>query len=608
MKALKSLYPVLVLFTLLASVGCTKATKVAGTAEPLKPSTKTKSFTLLATTDFHGALLPETVTTAAGEKVEYAGAALLSSYVKIAKSKVSGPVFIIDAGDMFQGSLESNLAEGAPVVQFYNYLGVSAAALGNHEFDYGPVGPDSIPLHPDQDPRGALKARVQEAKFPILGANVGEEPSDETPSWLKRSVVIEQDGIRVGVIGIATPSTPTTTTRANVVGLKFHAPLTPVLKEVKRLREEEKADFIVATFHGGGGCFINWVSKLEDLSSCDDQGEAFELAKKLPAGAIDVIVAGHTHKGVLKKVNGIPIIQPFSHGKYMGWVDVKLAAETDNHPRALLGTSVRGLVQICGGVMKDKNGFDTCDPKSLAKYADKVLPATFLGMPVQPDAEVVKLLEPAIASVKPIRDRPVGKVEFTDSIKRSYGSESAMGNLVADAIRESVPGLDLATTNGGGLRADFPAGKLTYGDIYESIPFDNQLAIVTATGDQVYKMISVGVSGNHGALSWSGLSVTLGEVGENPCRISEVLVNGQPLDPTKTYRVGTSDYLATGGSGFDSVKLTDSQIEVLRDQDRIIREVVFASMSKWTKTFTSTDFLDPAKPRIVFKDTCKKKD
>ncbi len=83
-----------------------------------------------------------------------------------ARARDGGGVVLVDAGDMFQGTLESNLGEGAAVVRAYNLLGYDAAAVGNHEFDYGPVGPAPSPRSPADDARGALKARAAEARVP----------------------------------------------------------------------------------------------------------------------------------------------------------------------------------------------------------------------------------------------------------------------------------------------------------------------------------------------------------------------------------------------------------------------------------------------------------
>src|SRR5262249_22466625 len=120
------------------------------------------TLTIVGTNDLHGQI--ERVAILAG----------FVANVRAARAADGGAVLLIDAGDMFQGTLESNLAEGADVVKAYNRLGYAAAAIGNHEFDYGPVGPDVVAKH-GEDPRGALKARISEASFPIISANIADD-------------------------------------------------------------------------------------------------------------------------------------------------------------------------------------------------------------------------------------------------------------------------------------------------------------------------------------------------------------------------------------------------------------------------------------------------
>src|SRR6185369_2069740 len=109
------------------------------------------TLTIMGTNDLHGALdrLP-----------------VLAGFVgnlRAARAADGGGVLLVDGGDMFQGTLESNLTEGADIVKAYNAIGYAAVAVGNHEFDYGPVGPAVTARTAQDDPRGALKARAGEA-------------------------------------------------------------------------------------------------------------------------------------------------------------------------------------------------------------------------------------------------------------------------------------------------------------------------------------------------------------------------------------------------------------------------------------------------------------
>src|SRR3954469_304042 len=155
--------PVTLLAVLVAA--CASGAPPPSTTAPQTSSARTITISIVGTNDLHGGIL---------QREDRGGLALLGGYVanlRAARSKDGGAVLLVDAGDMFQGTLESNLTEGSVVVAAYNRLGYAAAAVGNHEFDFGPVGPASTPQQPGDDPRGALKARAAEASFPFLAAN-----------------------------------------------------------------------------------------------------------------------------------------------------------------------------------------------------------------------------------------------------------------------------------------------------------------------------------------------------------------------------------------------------------------------------------------------------
>ena len=172
------------LITLVAAclaVGCSQS-------EPLRLS-------LIGTNDVHGALL-------AGEN--RSGLAAMSGYVnavRAARQADDGAVLLIDAGDMWQGTLESNITEGASVVAAFNAMQYTAAAIGNHEFDFGPAGPLPIPESKADDPRGALKQRAREAEFPFLAANLIDEATGLPVAWdnVQPSVIVDVENVKVGI-------------------------------------------------------------------------------------------------------------------------------------------------------------------------------------------------------------------------------------------------------------------------------------------------------------------------------------------------------------------------------------------------------------------------
>ena len=166
------------------------------------------TITIIGTNDFHGALLP---------KDGYGGLPTFAGYLsnlRALRAGDGGAVLLVDAGDMWQGTLESNLSEGATVLQAYAALQYDAVAIGNHEFDYGPVGPRSTPGSDADDAQGALRARAAEASFQFLAANLLEVDTDRPVEWanVSASVIIEKAGDKLRSIVVLTDSSCVTST------------------------------------------------------------------------------------------------------------------------------------------------------------------------------------------------------------------------------------------------------------------------------------------------------------------------------------------------------------------------------------------------------------
>lgn len=556
------------------------------------PTFAASKVTIAAITDFHGALQPIKTVSADGKIIYSGGAANLASHVKALKESVNGPFLLIDGGDMFQGTMESNLFEGAPVIRFYNYLGVAAAALGNHEFDFGPVGEKAVPRTPSDDPRGALRERSREAKFPILAANVVDE-SGKTPDWARASTVVTTRGVRVGIIGAATVQTPATTNRMNLGGLTFIDPVPAILKEAKRLRSKQKVDVVVLTMHEGGACDDNSLAHQDDLSSCTIR-DVFNIVNALPVGTLDVVVSGHTHRGVAKRIGRTAILQAYSSGQFLAWADVNLSDRAQ-------APVIQGFAEVCGNKLayraEDGQIRETCEAYRLKKLQGEVRPARFLGQEMRPDPKVEKLLAKELEQVKELKEKELGVMALTPFVG-GYSNESGLGNLVADATRAAVQNPEIGLSNGGGLRAPLPAGSLRYGDVFAVLPFDNQLAIMQVNGEELLRMMELGISGKQGALLWSGLHFRA-----QGCKVLEAFVGNEALSPVRMYNVATSDYLALGGSGINSIGIPDSRVNVFWDRPYILRDVVAQILPRW-KQIRSEDFYNPASPRQVREGKC----
>src|SRR4051812_27354103 len=189
----RGLIPGALALTLLLIASPAVLRRLAAAARP--PAFVTLS--IVGTTDLHGAVFAND---GAG------GLPLLGGYLnnlRAARGSDGGAVLLLDSGDTFQGTVESNLSEGALVVDAYNAMGYTAEAIGNHDFDFGPVdSPAARQL--SGDPRGALKARAAQARYPFLAANLIDEATARPVEWpnVRPSMLVEAGGVKIGIVGV----------------------------------------------------------------------------------------------------------------------------------------------------------------------------------------------------------------------------------------------------------------------------------------------------------------------------------------------------------------------------------------------------------------------
>ncbi|MEO5823222.1 MAG: bifunctional UDP-sugar hydrolase/5'-nucleotidase [Vicinamibacteraceae bacterium] len=512
---------------LLLTGACARAVAPPPSAVPA--STAPLTVSIVGTNDLHGGIVARSGN---------GGLALLGGYVKnlrAARARDGGAVLLIDAGDMFQGTLESNIGEGAAVVAAYNVLGYTAAAVGNHEFDFGPVGKASTPGTPADDPRGALRARAAEARFPFLAANLIETATGAPPRWtnVRPTTLVDVAGIKVGVVGVMTLRALTATSAGNVVGLSI-APLTDTIRTHATALRAQGAHIVIVSAHAGGRCTV--LDRPDDLSSCDPGAEILAIARALPRGLVDVIVAGHTHAGMAHQVEGIAITEAFSGGRAFGRVDLDI----DRRTRTIIARRSFPPRDLC-----ERENPAT---KACAAPADTALvPAEYEGAPVEPDAAVERALAPALEAVRVLKAQPIGVVLETPI--RRLQPLSPLGNLVTDAMLAAGPGATVAMNNsGGGLRADLPAGPLTYGSVFEVMPFDNLLVDVRLTGRQLRQVFAASILQNRRGLGFSGIRVD-GRCQAGALTVTMTRPSGAAIADDDPVQLITSNFLATGGDG-----------------------------------------------------------
>ncbi len=432
---------------------------------------------IIATNDFHGVFEPRVDS----NHVARGGAPQLATAIARARAECSPPAcrsIWLDGGDEFQGTPASNMTYGASVVTMFARLGLSASALGNHEFDWG---------------IDSLRARMRQAPYAILSANV-RDSTGQVPRWLRSDTLIDLGGTKIGVIGVSTVHTPTTTKPANVSGLRFLDPA-PVVDEHARSLRARGADLVVVIAHAGAFC---------DKADGSCSGEIVDLAQHVTE-KIDAIVSGHTHSPVATRVKGIPIVQSWWAGSAVGIIDLPLGGSNWREPEV---RNVR--------------------PDSLP--ADPAIKA-------YTDSVVARSASAFAATVATIAER------------MERGPTGTLGNLIADAQRWAGKG-DVAVMNRGGVRTTLNAGVATLGSLYEVQPFGNALVSVRMTGTQLRAYLERIAAKAEGAMHLSGVILRVDYSRPAGTRIVDArFTDGRAIDPRGTYHMIMTDFLAAGGDG-----------------------------------------------------------
>ncbi|MDP9251392.1 MAG: bifunctional metallophosphatase/5'-nucleotidase [Chloroflexota bacterium] len=339
-----------------------------------------------------------------------------------------------------------------------------------------------------------LAQRAKDASFPFLAANVVESKSGKAPSYLKPFAVKDLGIARVGIIGLTNPGSATIVKATSVTGLQF-LPADSVRTLVGEVQKE--ADIIVVAAHIG-------------------TADAVQLARDVPG--IDVIVAAHDHFPIqTARVEGrTTIVDAGAYTQYLGRLEI--VVDTTTHK---MKDAVRG----------------------------GVLTAIAANAGVKPDPEVAKLVDERRAEGEKYTSRVVGR---TTEPLTNLREETAFGNLITDAFveygRQQGWKTDVAFYNMAGVRASFNAGQLTFGQLYEALPFSNTVVNVDLKGADLAAIIDRAACVN-GRLHVAGVVVAFRFDAGSPNCVKSITVGGAPLDATRTYHVATIDYLLLGGDG-----------------------------------------------------------
>jgi 5'-nucleotidase len=438
----------------------------------------------------------------------FGGAARLYTAINSSRDEIEaggGNVIVLEAGDVFQGSLFFTAYQGQVEAEMLNRIGIDAMVYGNHEFDLGPE---------------ALAKFIETAEFPVLSGNVDVSKDNLLAPLAEDHVVLDVGGEKVAILGATTPETAEISSPGATVAF-----LDPV----------EYLTGKVAELAGEG---VDKVIVLSHLGVPDD----VRVAESVPG--IDLIVGGHSHTLFSGTVEGapykyplmvdgpdghpVPIVQAGSYSKYLG--DVALTFDDQ-------------------GVVTEAVG-DTMA----------------LDAAVTPDPDILARITELAGPIEELKARKVAEIGagIDGSRETCRAEECQMGSLLTDAMLDRVKGqgVTIAITNGGGLRASIGGGTVTMGDVLAVLPFQNTLSTFNIPGSGLVEALENGVSQvEEGAGRFpqvAGLRFAWDPKAEPGQRIKSVEVADAggwvPLDPAKVYSVASNNFMRNGGDGYTPLR------------------------------------------------------
>lgn len=444
-------------------ISCKNDDDDGGGGDNVPPSDEVvEQLTIYTVNDFHGAIKER--------------ASRVANYINRNSADKDDETLILSAGDMFQGSAISNLNYGLDMINIMNIIGFDAMALGNHEFDWGLP---TILKYFDGDQTNG------EADFPLICANVIENDTNQLPANVDEYTIIEQGGLRIGIIGFIAYGIESSIATAMVEDYTFLQPFDIISDCAYELRTEHDVDIVIANGH--------------DSSSSLNQ----ELANLTGDRQIDAIVNGHSHGTYANNLTRnsdkktVPCIQSGSSGSNVGVINLTIDEETKTVSSA------------------------SCRNQKITDVSSE-------------DSIVKKYVDDLVAATADVFERVIGTAG--KEIGRYEGARWAVNALQEYAERE-YNDCDVAFINMGGIRSDaFPIAEneaVTVNKMFGIMPFDNALKITTLKGSVIKNLIIYGGSGSELVYSQNTVYV----------EGSQVYINQVIIDDDADYRVATIDYV-----------------------------------------------------------------
>jgi 5'-nucleotidase len=522
------------------------------------PSTVKGQF--LSYNDFHGAIDPPSgsgaVVNAGGTSTPAGGVEYLATYLRNlrAEARAEGrQTLTVGAGDLVGATpLVSAAFHDEPTIELMNEIGLQVTSVGNHEFD---EGVDELirlqrggchPVDGCQDGDG-----FGGAKFTYLAANT---INNKTGLPILPPIDIKfVGGVPVGFVGLTLEGTAGIVNPAGIKNVHFADEIETANKWGRLLRLfGVKAQVLLVHEGGAQGS----ATPTPGVSDCTNfTGPIVPITAGLNP-EFGLVVSGHTHRFYscrLPNSAGTSVVTSAgTNGQLITDIDYGLDRRTGRFATITAKNVIvqNGVSDGNGGWLKDANG-------------------VFLKNPDTVDQNAKKVADKYRTKVAPIANRVVGSITADITRTPTAASETPLGDVIADGmLARTKPDAQIALMNPGGIRADFDAeasaggeaiGQITYGEAFTVQPFNNLVVTVTLTGAQLKDVFEQQFTGYKGQTTDKVLQVSAGLTyswsagAPLGSKVSDLKLNGTPVDPAASYRVSTNDFLANGGDGFSTL-------------------------------------------------------
>ncbi|GAA4436691.1 bifunctional metallophosphatase/5'-nucleotidase [Phytohabitans houttuyneae] len=516
---------------------------------------RTAKGNLLGFNDFHGAVDPPTGSGGLVNGTPAGGVEYLTTWIKRLRTEAKAErreSITVGAGDLVGATpLVSAAFHDEPSIELLNNAGLQISSVGNHEFDEGTTELQRLqrggchPVDGCQDGDG-----FKGAKFNYLAANVVRKNSG-LPLLLPVDIRLV-DGVPVGFVGMTLKGTPSIVNPAGITSVEFRDEIETANKWGGLLRLAGVKSLVLLIHEGGAQSAPPTPQPVDGCANF--AGPITNIVAGLRP-EFGIVVSGHTHRFYscqLPNSSGAPTVvtSAGSNGVLVTDIDFTL----DKRSGRFAEIAARNVI-VENGVRNPDGSWQTD------------VTGAFVRNPALVDASAKTIADKYRTAVAPIANRLVGKITADITNAANAAGESALGDVIADAqlAYTTSAGAQIALMNPGGIRAPLtyansPGGEapgdVTYGECFTVQPFNNLVVTQTLTGAQIKEVLEqqfVGFGGQtvQRILQPSvGFTYSYNSTAAAGSKVSNIALNGTPIDPAATYRVTTNDFLANGGDGF----------------------------------------------------------